>query len=380
MLTSKIYHLLFTGILSITSLSAYANNNVIVYESDSNYHYRIPAIVADVSDKPTRLYAFSEKRHRGTNLNCGDSGEIDIVMKTSNDNGIHWSSESIVVGNANISTEIGTKDAYTNPTVLYTKNNIHLIFNTHLKSQCASGKQVLSSQRMKVGDRKFWHSYSSNGGKTWSKAKQITIPSNLRDRVDMVGPGNGIMTKDGRLIFPASGKNLISNDYGKTWSVSKMRHGGSEATIVELCNGNLMRNDRPGFTNTKFSVSKKEPNNRVYSISNGKGDKWSKWQTMEGIVMPTDPWVEASLIKLGCTDSNQTILAFSTPNHSKSREKMSIFISKDSGNSWRKQYQLTENKSDYSSLVKLSDDKVGILYEDAFAVKRILFSAINLIY
>lgn len=378
MLTSKIYHLLFTGILSITSLSIYANNDVTVYESDANYHYRIPAIVADASDKPTRLYAFSEKRHRGTNLKCGDSGEIDIVMKTSNDNGIHWSSESIVAGNTNISAEIGTKDAYTNPTVLYTKNNIHLIFNTHLRSQCASGKHVLSSQRMKVGDRKFWHSYSSNGGKTWSKAKQITIPSNLRDRVDMVGPGNGIMTKDGRLIFPASGKNLISNDYGKTWSVSKMKHGGSEATIVELCNGTLMRNDRPGFTNTKFLISKNEPNNRVYSVGSNKGDSWSDWKEMKGITMPINPWVQASLVKLDCTNDHQTVLAFSTPNHIKSREKMSIFISKDSGIKWQKVSQLTNSKSDYSSLVKLTNNKLGILYEDGFGAKSIKYSSINL--
>lgn len=378
MLTSKTYNSIFTGILSLTSLSVYANNDTIVYESDSNYHYRIPAIVADASDQPTRLYAFSEKRHRGTNLNCGDSGEIDIVMKTSNDNGIHWSSESIVVGNANISKEISDKDAYTNPTVLYTKDSIHLVFNTHLKSQCASGKKVLSSQRMKVGDRKFWHSYSSNGGKTWSKAKQITIPSTLRDRVDMVGPGNGIMTKDGRLIFPASGKNLISNDYGKTWSVSKMKHGGSEATIVELCNGKLMRNDRPGFTNTKFLTSKKEPNNRVYSIGSNKGDSWSDWKVMDGITMPINPWVQASLVQLGCTNDNQTVLAFSTPNHIKSREKMSIFISKDSGIKWQKASQLTNSKSDYSSLVKLSNNKLGILYEDGFGAKSIKYSSINL--
>lgn len=376
--TSKTYNLIFTGTLSLTSLSIYADNDNTVYESDANYHYRIPAIVADTSDQPTRLYAFSEKRHRGTNLKCGDSGEIDIVMKTSNDNGIHWSSESIVAGNTNISKEIGSKDAYTNPTVLYTKNGIHLIFNTHLKSQCASGKQVLSSQRIKVGDREFWHSYSSNEGKTWSEAKQITIPSNLRDRVDMVGPGNGIMTENGRLVFPASGKNLISSDYGKTWSVRKMKHGGSEATIVELCNGNLMRNDRPGFTNTKFLLSKKEPNNRVYSVGSNKGESWSDWKEMKGITMPINPWVQASLIKLGCTNANQTVLAFSTPNHIKSREKMSIFISKDSGIKWQKVSQLTNSKSDYSSLVKLSNDKLGILYEDGFGAKSIKYSSINL--
>ena len=57
---------------------------------------------------------------------------------------------------------------------------------------------------------------------------------------------------------------------------------------------------------------------------------------------------------------------------------MSIFISKDSGINWQKQSQLTEGKSDYSSLVKLSNDKLGILYEDGFGAKSIKYSSIHL--
>lgn len=378
MQNSHLFTLLFISASSMLSSYVHASIDSIVYKSNSHYHYRIPAIIADTSKKNTHLYAFSEKRHRGTNLKCGDSGEIDIVMKSSKDNGVSWSPEMTVVGELPISKEINQFQAYTNPTVLYAKNGIHLIFNTHLSLKCASGKKVSSSQRMKIDDRKFWHSFSSDGGKTWSTPKQILIPIALRDRVDMVGPGNGITTEDGRLIFPASGKNLISNNYGKTWSVSKMQHGGSEATIVELCNGNLLRNDRPGFTHTKFLSGKEEANNRVYSIGNNKGVRWSSWKAMKGITMPINPWVQASLVKLGCTNDNQTVLAFSTPNHAKSREKMSIFISKDSGINWQKQSQLTEGKSDYSSLVKLSNDKLGILYENGFGAKSIKYALIDL--
>ncbi len=365
--------LLITSICSLISFFSHANNDVVVYKSDSNHHYRIPAIAADTSNKTARLYAFSEKRHRGTNSKCGDSGEIDIVMKSSIDNGSSWSSESIVMGSHSISKKIDRFQAYTNPTVIYDGKKIHLVFNTHLNYKCASGKQVSSSKKIKVGDRKFWYSYSSNDGKTWSKAQQIIIPTNLRDRVDMVGPGNGIVTENGRLIFPASGKNLVSTNDGKSWSVNQMQHGGSESTIVELCNGQLMRNDRPGFTNTKFLLNKNEPNNRVYSIGNNEGNSWSEWQVMSKIVMPTNPWVQASLIKLGCTQNNQTVLAFSTPNHPKFREKMSIFISKDSGNTWKKKQQLTKGKSDYSNLTKLSNNELGVLYEEGLGAKIIKF-------
>ena len=365
---------LVTALSCLTFTLSLAAETAIVYKSDTLYHYRIPAITANTSKRTTHLYAFAEKRIRNTNNRCGDSGEIDIVMKTSSDKGVHWSSESIVVGNIDISTEISAKDAYTNPTVLYQNNNLHLVFNTHLRDKCASTKNSKSLNKLVKGDRKFWHMYSSDEGKSWSKATQIIIPSELQDRVDMVGPGNGIATKDGRLIFPASGKNIISNDSGKSWSVLKMLHGGSESTVVELCSGQLMRNDRPGFSSTKFLSEPNKPNNRVYSIGNSEAARWSDWQAMKGVIMPTNPWVQASLIKLGCTPSNQTVLAFSTPNHPKSREKMSIFISNDSGTTWNKNQQFTKGKSDYSSLTTLSDHKGAILYEDGYGANSIKYS------
>ena len=299
-------------------------------------------------------------------------------MKTSSDKGVHWSSESIITGNIDISAKISDKDAYTNPTVLYQNNKLHLIFNTHLRDKCASTKNSKSLNKIIKGDRKFWYMYSSDEGKSWSKATQILIPTELQDRVDMVGPGNGITTKDGRIIFPASGKNIISNDSGKSWSVLKMLHGGSESTVVELCSGQLMRNDRPGFSSTKFLSASNTPNNRVYSIGNSEGTTWSDWQAMHGIIMPVNPWVQASLIKLGCTQDNKTILAFSTPNHPKSREKMSVFISEDSGITWYKKQQFTKGKSDYSSLVKISNNNLGILYEDEFGAEKIKYTSVSI--
>lgn len=364
-------------VLTLCNIS-YAQENSLVYKSNSNYHYRIPAITVDKTSYPNALYAFAEKRHRDTNTFCKDSGEIDIVMKSSLDNGISWSTETIVIGNKPVDTNIDQYQAYTNPTVLYGKDKIHLMFNTHLKHQCAVTVKKLSTSKLKKGDRKFWYSYSIDNGKTWSKAVQIFIPLILRERVDMVGPGNGILTKDEEIIFPAAGKNLVSNDYGKSWSVTKVKHGGSEATVVELCDGRLMRNDRPGFNNTKFLLDNNKPNNRVYSVSNKKGDKWSKWQAMRGVIMPTNPWVQASLIKVGCTPNNETILAFSTPNHPRFRENMSVFISQDSGKTWKKKQQLTKEKNDYSSLIKLPNERIGILYEDGFGVKSIRYSHLSI--
>jgi len=69
----------------------------------------------------------------------------------------------------------------------------------------------------------------------------------------------------------------------------------------------------------------------VFTISDITGKKWSPWYVMENIVMPVDPWVEASMIKFDCLSNHQTRLTFSTPNHPHLREKMSLFISNDSG-------------------------------------------------
>lgn len=351
----------------------YAVEDTIVYASTDSYHYRIPAITTDNQASFPKLYAFAERRKKNSNMDCKDSGEVDIVMKTSTNGGLHWSSERVVAGNKSISIDIDQHQSFTNPTVLYANGKLHLIFNTHLKAQCSISRSESATNIFKNGDRKFWHSYTLDDGKSWSKAEEIVIPRTLQDRVDMVGPGNGIITEDDRLIFPASGKNLISVDDGKNWIVTATLHGGSEGTIIQLCDKRLMRNDRPGFTNTKYILGKNKANNRVYSIGNKSGNTWSAWQVMTGIAMPVNPWVQASLVKIGCSDNNLTKLAFSTPNHPKSREKMSIFLSEDSGVTWQKRRQLTDGKSDYSSLVKVSKNELGILFEEGPGTARISF-------
>lgn len=367
--------LIICFLLATTTNAAYAETTV--FKSDAKYHYRIPALTADNSKLPL-IFAFSEKRTKASNTACKDSGTVDIVMKKSHDNGKTWSSEYIVAGNRSISQSIDANQAYTNPTVLYNDNKLHVIFNTHLKHKCASGKNVQKNDVFLKGDRQFWYSYSSNQGKTWSTATEIPIPKNLQDRVDMVGPGNGIKTYDGRIIFPASGKNIISNDGGASWAVQRVPHGGSEGTIVQLCDGRLMRNDRPGFSHTKYLINPKKPNRRTYTISDRSGARWSDWQVMEGIIMPVNPWVAASMIKFDCLSNNQTRLAFSTPNHPHSREKMSVFISNNSGENWIKTHQLTKDKSDYSSLAPISSNTIGLLYEHGFGAQKIRYSSLNI--
>lgn len=357
----------------------YAVEDTIVYASTDSYHYRIPAITTDNQASFPKLYAFAERRKKNSNMDCKDSGEVDIVMKTSTNGGLHWSSERVVAGNKSISIDIDQHQSFTNPTALYANGKLHLMFNTHLKEQCSISKTASKTAIFRKGYRKFWHTFSQDDGKTWSVTKEIDIPSSLQDRVDMVGPGNGIITDNNHLIFPASGKNLISHDDGKNWIVTATPHGGSEGTIVQLCDKQLMRNDRPGFTNTKYILGKNKPNNRVYSIGDKSGNSWSEWQIMTGITMPINPWVQASLVKIGCSDSNETTLAFSTPNHPKSREKMSIFFSEDSGVTWQKRRQLTDGKSDYSSLVKISKNELGILFEEGHGAATINFASM-LIY
>jgi len=327
------------------------HTNTVIFDggTDGYHSYRIPSIIKTNNGT---LIAFAE----GRRWSPSDWGDINLVYKRSANHGVTWSALGEVVGSGN-----GT---WGNPTAVYDwkkgpNGRVWLFMSWN------DGTHTSWSSIDSWGDRRVFHSYSDDHGATWSVPADLTntlLPPDYK--WDAMGPGIGIQTtvnRPGRLIIPAYGRNIYSDDGGATWQYQLIPGGTDEGTIVELANGTLMRNDRAGTT--LWEVSKRRRKS-TGSIENG----FSSWISDAALL---DPKCEASMIRYN-TDYPARII-FLNPASTERRCKMRVRISYDEGQTWpisrRIHDWLTDTqtcdqgKGGYSSMIKTADYMVGALIE-----------------
>jgi Neuraminidase (sialidase) len=125
--------------------------------------YRIPAIV---QASPNVLLAFAE----GRKDSCSDTGDIDVVMRRSEDGGSTWQNMIAV-----LSKDIGVpwehhgsgQQTWGNPTVLYdeAKGRVWLFVTHNLGVDDQEGITKLDGNQ---GLRTIWNMHSDDDGRTWS--------------------------------------------------------------------------------------------------------------------------------------------------------------------------------------------------------------------
>lgn len=320
--------------------------------TDGYHTYRIPSIVKTTNGT---LLAFAE----GRRWNNKDYGDINLVYKRSTNNGDTWSSLMEVVGSGN-----GT---WGNPTAVVDWNTgrvwLFMSWNDGYHSQYGGdGFEPIDSW----GDRRVFLSYSDDHGLSWSTPQDLTntlLPPGYT--WDAMGPGIGIQKKfgpnQGRLVIPAHKRNIYSDDAGATWHYEAIPAGTGEGTLVELMDGRLMRNDRPGTTLWNQAKRRK--------ISTGNiGSGFSPWTSDYTLL---DPKCEASILRYN-TDTPHRII-FLNPASTERRCKMRVRISYDDGNTWpmsRKTHDwlsdtetCNQGKGGYSSMTKTADYCIGALIE-----------------
>lgn len=319
--------------------------------NESIYHsFRIPSII---KTKNGTLIAFAE----GRRWSPSDWGDINVVFKRSTNNGATWSALGEVAASGT-----GT---WGNPTAVY---DWHKGVNGRvwLFMSWNSGDKAAWSDIKAWGDRRVFSSYSDDHGATWSDPEDMSntlLPPGYT--WDAMGPGIGIQTvvnTPGRLIIPAYGRNIYSDNNGLTWQYQLIPGGTDEGTIVELMNGSLLRNDRPGTT---WWNTAKRRRKSVGSIAGGFA-AWSVDNTLN------DPKCEGSMIRYN-TDTPHRII-FLNPNTTDKRCNMTVRISYDDGATWPKSRPIydwntcdyaaiTVAKGGYSSMIKTADYHVGALIE-----------------
>ena len=370
-------------------LTGFCQEKVPVFVSGTEGHksYRIPAIVGLPNGD---LLAFCEGRVHG----AGDFGDINIVMKHSSDKGKTWTplqtivdADSLQAGNPAPVVDL------TDPA--YPKGRIFLFYNT--------GNNQEGEVRKGHGLREVWYKTSTDNGQTWSEPVNITTQVhhpkqpqtnaayNFNEdwRSYANTPGHAMQFEEGKYkgrIFVAANHSagdpqkgftdyaahgFYTDDHGKTFHLSATvaMPGSNESMAAELSNSKLMMNSR----NQKGDIRA-----RIVSISSDGGAIWDTTYFDQTLI---DPVNQGSILTVG-HKNGKNIIAFCNAADTKRRDNLTLRISYDDGKTWKKSFVIDKSPNDkgdytaYSDLVKLSKNKIGILYEkDGY--KEIVFTVVK---
>ena len=341
--------------LAASFAAAEIDEQILFKSGEEGYsYYRIPSII---ESKKGTLLAFCEARkdHRG------DSGNIDLVMKRSTDQGVTWSPLSVVW-------DVGD-DTAGNPCPVVDRWTGRIIMLMCWNRATDHGKDLHAGTSKDT--RRVFQTHSDDDGLTWYSPTEITTKVKRPDWWwYATGPGIGIQIQKGpykdRLVIPANhtveghwgSHTLISDNGGESWGVSEtIRPTTNESQVVELSDGRLMMNMR---TQGLPTSTRAYTGYRSISYSDDGGMSWSSPVYDDEL---TDPICQASIIRY-----DKKRILFSNPSPPASlkrgpRERMTVKMSEDDGATWPAELVIYEGPSAYSSLVKLPKGNVGLFYE-----------------
>ena len=307
--------------------------------------YRIPAIV---KSKSNTLLAFAEARKARSN---GDSGDIDLVVKRSSDNGKTWSKQITIWNDG--------QNTCGNPVpIVDDRGRIHLLMTWNFQTD----KWGAITNGTGEDSRRPYYTYSDDDGITWAQPVEITS-SVKKEKWDWyaTGPCHGIQIQKGihkgRLVAPnyfttrESGKVtsyshiIYSDDYGKTWKPGEPTPVGGvgECSVAEIGEGTLMLNMRADEGFYRKSCT---------SIDGG-----LTWSSPQISIDQIDCKCQGSILSIGGA------VFLSNAASATERINMTIKKSTDNGKNWKGQYTVYEGNSGYSDIVELSDSQIAIIYE-----------------
>jgi sialidase-1 len=357
----------------LTSPEQLHNTDVFVSGEDGYHTYRIPALV---TTKKGTLLAFCEGRKSGGS----DSGDIDLLVKRSADNGKTWSRRQVAWDDR--------ENTCGNPCpVVDRQTGTIWLLMTWNRGDDREGEIKKNTSR---DTRRVWVSQSKNDGLTWSKPVEITATAKRPEwRWYATGPGVGIQLQKGpwkgRMVIPCDhsivsandpdGYNshvIISDDHGKTWHIGGVISPKvNECQVVELDNGTLMINMR-NYDRSKTT--------RAIATSIDGGITFSKVTHDPALV---EPICQASFLRYTLrSKQDRNRLLFSNPAHAKrgDRRDITVRLSYDEGRSWPVSKLIYAGPSAYSCLTILPDSNIACLYEagQKSPYQKIIFTSFTL--
>jgi len=340
----------FSALEASTPQAVHEPKSQLLFKSgrEGYLRYRIPALLT--TSRGT-LLAFCEGRKDGGSL----QGNIDIVLKRSEDGGKSWSKLRTIADAGG--------DTLGNPCPVIDRKTgtIWLALTRSVGSDTEDGIVAGTSRDF----TRVLMMSSSDDGRTWSAPRDISATTRQPHGTWYgTGPGIGIQLQSGRLLIPcyhAEAKTKIyrshaifSDDQGKTWRVGKP--AGEHCTESQAAE----RGDGAVVLSARSIMGKPT---RTIAVSKDGGGTWSA-ATRDASLY--DSSCQASLYVLpGATQKSGETKGwlYSHPAGPEGRRNLTVRWSGDEGRTWSRQLQLHTGDSQYSCLSRTSTGRIGCLYE-----------------
>ena len=341
-------------------------------------YYRIPALA---ETKNGTLLAVSDLRYKhaadvgkynssGSPSSSGQIHKIDIVLKTSDDYGLNWSSSDKNLTNVPDPVKYGCGDA---AIVADRDSNEVLIIHVQGNVRYQDGKQSITRLKSSDGGENFTSTDITESiyGMNTSSWKRMFFTSGKIHQSRFIKVDKYYRIYVAPLIGDFGNTVLCSDDFGDTWKVlggnaaEKPSPNGDEAKVEELPDGRVVLSSRckKGRHINIFTYADKKS-------GTGQWEGSSKWLNLGN----DDGTNGELLIVKACSTAEKTpvdLVLHSIPSTNK-RKNVTMYwrtITKDislsdfaDGTKWQ-QKQIHDGTSAYSTMIQQKDGRIGFLYE-----------------
>ena len=290
---------------------------------------------------------------------ASDSGDIDLLVKRSTDQGRTWSQPEVIWDDAD--------NTCGNPCAVV-DHDTGTIWLLTTWNRGADHEQAIIAKTSQ-DTRRVFVTGSTDEGRSWSPPREITAKAKQDNWTwYATGPGSGLQIQhgphQGRLVIPCDhieadtrhyySHIIYSDDHGQSWKLggSSPDHQVNECEVVELAGGKLMLNMR------NYDRSRQS---RQVSVSEDGGLTWTDQRFDAALV---EPICQAALQRYRWpVETNRGVILFSNPASKSGRRNMTVRASLDDGQTWPASRVLWVGPSAYSDLAVLADGQIACLYE-----------------
>ena len=327
--------------------------------------YRIPALA--VSVRGTLLAAYDGR----PNLDDLPS-PIDLLLRRSTDGGRTWQPQQIVRTGTGL-------EGFGDPSLLVDATTGR-IFMFHAAGTRAGFFEAIEGFEPDDAVQHIDLSVSDDDGLTW-RHRRLT-PQLKRAGVAglFAASGQGLQLHAGRfagrlvqqLVLLENGEitaaSAWSDDHGDTWSLgASVGPGTNESKAVGRSDGTLLLHSRAS-------------GHRLAALSSDGGANWSAPEPDLALVDPSDNgsltrFDGAPVLEAEGRETESWLLA--THNHDQNLRRATVLkLSRDDGATWPHSLMLCLGSSAYSTVTRLPDGQIGVLYERA-GYGEIVFASVD---